>query len=172
MKLNALTSMVAAVAVMTAGLPAAAMEAVTVGKIKIEHIWSRATPKGARVAAGYMRITNTGDTADVLVAGTHPTAGRVEIHTMAMSNGVMRMRKLENGLEIPPGAAIELKPGGYHVMFLQIGKGHVEGETVAGSLTFKQAGTVDVTYQVRGMAAGMKHGGHGKTMDHGSHKTH
>ena len=63
-----------------------------------------------------MKITNTGTTPDRLVGGATEVAKRFEIHEMSMDGGVMKMRELANGLEIPPGATVELKPGSYHLM--------------------------------------------------------
>src|SRR5262249_16359064 len=79
----------------------------TVGSLKINHPWSRATPKGASVAGGYMKITNNGATPDRLTGGTTEAAKKFEIHEMSMDGGVMKMRELPNGIEIPPGATVE-----------------------------------------------------------------
>jgi copper(I)-binding protein len=87
-----------------------------VGDIVIEAPWVRATPQGAQVAGGYMKITNTGKETDRLIGGTLDQARRFEVHEMTMDNGVAKMRPLTNGLEIKPGTTVELKPGGYHVM--------------------------------------------------------
>jgi copper(I)-binding protein len=89
-----------------------------VGNLVVEAPWVRATPQGAQVAGGYMKITNTGKEADRLIGGTIDHARRFEIHEMTMVDNVMRMRPLPNGLEIKPGETVELKPGGYHIMGL------------------------------------------------------
>ena len=151
-----------ALAVATA-LPALAHD-YRVGSLVIDHPWSRATPAGAGVGAGYMVIRNEGDTADRLVGGSAPFAGRVEIHEMAMQDGVMRMRALQDGLEIPPGGSVTLEPGGYHVMFMQLQEPLVEGEDRPATLEFANAGTVEVEFAVEGMAAGgMNHHHNGAT---------
>ncbi len=90
------------------------------GALTIEAPWARATPGGAQVAGGFMKITNTGSEPDRLVGGTVPFAGRFEVHEMTMDGGVMKMRELSKGLEIKPGETVELKPGGYHVMFMDL----------------------------------------------------
>ena len=90
------------------------------GSIEIQHPWSRATPKGASVAGGYMKLINTGTTPDRLIGGSSEIAGKFEIHEMSMDNGVMKMRPLANGVEIKPGETVEFKPGGYHLMFVGI----------------------------------------------------
>jgi copper(I)-binding protein len=120
----------------------------TVGNLKIIHPWARATPKGASVGGGYMSITNTGSTADRLVGGSSPIAGRLEVHEMSMDNGVMRMRPVKGGLEIKPGETVELKPGSFHIMMLDLKEPIKQGEPVKGTLTFEKAGSVDVEYAV------------------------
>lgn len=130
---------------------------VKVGPITIEAPWFRATPKGAKVAGGYMRITNSGPEPDRLLGGTLDVANRVEIHEMAMEGAVMRMRPLTGGLEIRPGETIALAPGGYHVMGLDLRGGLVEGQVVQGTLQFQKAGIVKVEYVVRPIGAGPMH---------------
>src|SRR5262249_12498553 len=107
------------------------------GSLVINHPWSRATPKGAAVAAGYMKITNTGTTPDRLSGGSAGIANRFEVHEMSMEGGVMKMRELSNGLEIPAGATVELKPGSYHIMMMGLSKQTAKGDRVRGSLTFE-----------------------------------
>ena len=82
-----------------------------VGALQIGHPWSRVTPKGATVAGGYLKITNTGTASDRLVGGSATISGRFEIHEMKVVSGMMQMRPLPNGLEIKPGQTVELKPG-------------------------------------------------------------
>ena len=124
-----------------------------VGNIVVEAPWVRATPAGAKVAAGYMKITNTGKEADRLIGGTIDHAGRFEVHEMTMVDNVMRMRPLPNGLEIKPGETVELKPGGYHIMGLDLQGGYAEGQTVKGTLKFEKAGTVNLEYRVSSVGA-------------------
>lgn len=124
-----------------------------VGALVIEAPWTRATPGGAKVAGGFLRITNTGTTPDRLIGGTFARSGEVQVHEMAMTGGVMTMRELSGGLEIPPGKTVELAPGGYHMMFMNLNAPLKEGDTVTGTLVFEKAGKVDVGYQVRGLGA-------------------
>lgn len=119
-----------------------------VGDLHIVHPWSRATPAGAKVAGGFMKITNTGKTADRLIGGSAELANLFEVHEMAMNNGVMQMRALDKGLEIKPGETVELKPGGYHVMFIDIKKPFEEGQKIKGFLTFERAGKVEVEFKI------------------------
>ncbi len=128
-----------------------------VGNLTISDPWARATPKGAKVAGGFMSITNNGDRTERLIGGSLPGAGRVEIHEMAVVNDVMKMRELPNGLEIKPGETVVLKPGSFHVMFMDLSTTLTSGDTVKGRLRFQNTGPVDVTYQVRKMGA-MRHG--------------
>ncbi len=122
------------------------------GDIAIEHPWSRATATGAPVGAGYATIKNNGATADKLLSATADVAGKVEVHEMTMDNGVMKMRPI-NGLEVPAGKSVELKPGGYHIMFMQLKRPLAVGETVKGVMTFEKAGAVPVEYKVEAMGA-------------------
>lgn len=123
------------------------------GAIKIEAPWLRATAGGAKVAAGYAHITNTGAEPDRLLGGSLPIAAKGEVHEMSMEGGVMKMRPLEGGLPIGPGQTVELKPGGLHVMFMGLTGGLKEGEGVKGTLVFEKAGTVEVLFQVGGIGA-------------------
>ncbi len=131
------------------------------GALTIEQPWARATPGGAAVGGGYVRVTNTGTAPDRLIGGSFPGASRVEVHEMRLEGDVMRMKPVEGGLEIKPGATVELKPGSYHLMFMDLKEPLKEGQTIKGSLVFEKAGTVDVEYVVRSM------GGHGAApMEH------
>lgn len=124
-----------------------------IGPLLIEAPWTRATPGGAKVAGGFMRITNTGAEPDRLVGGSFPLAGRFEVHEMAVTNGVMTMRELAAGLEIAPGRTVELKPGGYHVMFMDLREPVRAGAPIRGTLVFARAGTVEIEYQVAPVGA-------------------
>lgn len=136
------------------------------GSLEIKHPWSRATPKGATIAGGYLKIINTGTTPDRLVGGSTEVAGKFEIHEMSMDNGVMKMRMLANGIEIKPGQTVEFKPGSYHLMFVGIKEPLEKGKRVKGTLEFEKAGKVDVEYAVEaigGTPKGEQTGEH----DHG-----
>jgi copper(I)-binding protein len=127
------------------------------GSLIITHPWTRATPKGAAVAGGYVKITNTGSTSDRLTGGSADVSLKFEVHEMSMDAGVMKMRELKDGLEIPPGATVELKPGSYHIMMMNLSHPLAKGDTVKASLTFEKAGKVDVEFAVEalgGMPAG------------------
>lgn len=130
-----------------------------VGDLEIEHPWSRATPQGAKVAVGYLTVRNAAATPDRLVSATAEIAGKTELHEMAVdANGVMTMRPLPDGLEIPAGGETAFKPGGAHIMFMDLKRPVKEGDTFKGTLTFDKAGTVDVEFSVD--AIGGKAQGH------------
>lgn len=126
----------------------------TAGSLTIDQAWSRATPGGAKVGGGYLRITNNGTEADRLVGGSFSAAERVEVHEMAMEGEIMRMKQISGGLEIKPGATVELKPGAEHLMFMDLKEPLKPGQIVKGTLVFEKAGTVDVEFTVRGMGDG------------------
>ena len=126
------------------------------GSIEISGPWSRATPAGAKVAAGYLTLKNEGSEADRLVAVTGEISEKAEIHEMAVdASGVMTMR------ELPAGGTVELKPGSFHLMFMPLGQQLKEGERFKGSLTFEKAGKVDVEFTVEAMGKTSGHSTHG-----------
>ena len=139
---------------------AAAATTVKAGDLTIETPWLRATPNGAKVAGGYVRITNTGRAPDTLTGATVPFAKSSDIHSMSMEGGVMKMAPVTGGLTIKPGETVELKPGGYHLMFEDLTGAPKAGETVAGTLTFQRAGAVPVTFTVAPIGAGAPGGQH------------
>lgn len=145
-------TLVAAAALAGGAVAQTPAQQVKAGDLVIEAPWTRATPGGAKVGGGYVKITNTGKTADKLVGGSIPAAGTVEVHEMATVNNVMQMRRIE-GLEIKPGQSVELKPGGYHLMFMQLKEGLKAGETLKGTLVFEKAGTVSVEFFVAPIGA-------------------
>jgi periplasmic copper chaperone A len=123
------------------------------GDLIIDHPWSRATPAGAKVAAGYMTIVNKGTTADRLIGGSTPAAGRIEVHETAMKDGVATMRPVSGGLAIEPGKTVTLAPGGYHLMLQDLKAPLEKGDKVTATLEFEKAGKVDVTLDVQAVGA-------------------
>jgi periplasmic copper chaperone A len=124
-----------------------------VGALEIDNPWSRATPKGARTAAGYLVIKNTGSTTDHLVGGALAGTASAQVHETVKDGGVMKMRAVSGGLEIKPGETVELKPGSFHLMFTDLKAPLVKGQTVKGTLSFEHAGKVDVEFSIEGMGA-------------------
>ena len=129
-----------------------------VGSLHIVHPWTRATPKGATVGGGFLKITNNGTESDRLIGGSSPISARFEVHEMSMDNGVMRMRQLKDGLVIKPGETVELKPGSLHLMFVDLKEPIKEGDRLKGTLEFEKAGKVEVDYVA--VAVGASPGGH------------
>lgn len=123
---------------------AAMTDTVTVGPLTITGFWTRATPPGAPTAGGYLTVTNGGSEADRLIAVSTPSAGRGEVHEMSVVNNQMTMRQVEGGIEIPAGGSVTLKPGGFHLMFIDLKEPIVEGTTVPVTVTFAKAGTVEL----------------------------
>lgn len=126
--------------------------AVKAGDLEFQGGWARAMLPGQPTGGAYLTITNGGAEADRLVAATSPAAGRVEIHTMSMKDNVMVMRPVEGRLEIPAGGSLELKPGGEHLMFMQVTTPFKEGGTVPVTLEFEKAGKIDLTLPVKAKA--------------------
>src|SRR6266545_1863125 len=133
-------------------VPARAEE-VKAGDLVISQVWSRATPKGAKIAGGYLTIENKGTAPDRLVGGSGDIAGKVEIHEMAMNNGVMTMRPLDKGLAIDPGKTVKLAPGGYHLMLMDLKQPFKQGDKVPVTLEFEKAGKVALSLDVQGVGA-------------------
>lgn len=129
-----------------------------VGSVEIEHAYTRATVPGQMAAGGFMKIENKGK-ADQLISASSPVAGEVQLHEMAMEGNVMKMRQVKD-IPVPAGGAVELKPGGLHLMFMNIKAPLAAGETVPVKLKFAKAGEVEVKMPVNAMGAhgsGMKH---------------
>ncbi|WP_082473194.1 DUF1775 domain-containing protein [Methylobacterium sp. Leaf85] len=123
------------------------------GDLNIDTPWMRATPGGATVAGGYVRISNTGKLADKLISASIPIAASGSIHSMTMDGGVMKMAVVEGGLLLKPGETVELKPGSYHLMFEGLKASPKVGEPILGNLVFERAGTVPVTFAVAPIGA-------------------
>mgnify|MGYP001080341539 FL=1 len=115
-----------------------------VGDIVINHPWTRATSPAAKVGGGYFDAVNNSAVDDRLVGASSPAASRVEIHRMEMNDGIMKIRPVPDGMEIAAGGKIELAPGGYHLMLIDLVKPIKEGDMVPVTLQFEKAGYVDV----------------------------
>ncbi|MGE0283540.1 MAG: copper chaperone PCu(A)C [Rhizobiaceae bacterium] len=135
------------------------------GELQIKHPWSRATVPAAKVGGGYFTVVNPTDAPDRLISATVEVAQKVEIHQMDMKDGVMTMRAVDGGLDVPAKGELALQPGkeggGYHLMFMGLKKPLVEGEKIPGTLTFEKAGTVSVEFAVEGKCEAAQ--------DHSSH---
>jgi len=158
--------LLAAILSLTGG--AAAAETFTVGSIEIDNPWARATPKGASVGGTYMAITNKGPEADRLIGASSPAASKLEVHQMAVDNGVMSMRPVQGGLEIKPGQTVVLKPESLHLMMIGLKHPLAQGERVKATLDFAKAGKLDLEYVVESMGARGPGGAAPAGMDHGA----
>lgn len=143
----------AAAALLVSAFAAAAQD-YHVGGMEIVQPWARATPRGATVTAGYMRITNLGEKSDRLLGGRSAVAGSFEIQEMTFADNVMRLRTLARGLEIKPGQTLDLKPGSsYHFIFAGLAQPLAPGDRVKATLVFEQAGAVEIEYSVQPIGA-------------------
>ena len=131
----------------------ACAEEVKAGDLVITQAWSRATPGGAKIGSGYLTIENKGAAPDRLTGVSADVAGKVEVHEMAMNNGVMTMRPLDGGLTIDPGKTVKLAPGGYHLMMFDLKAPLKQGDKVPVTLEFEKAGKVTVTLDVESIGA-------------------
>jgi len=140
-----------------ATMPSAFAHEIKVGNLVISHPWSRKSPMGADVSAGFMKITNTGTEDDKLISATADIAPMVQIHEMKMEGDVMKMQEVPGGLVIPAGKTVELKPKSYHIMFMNVAKQPEVDTEFKGTLTFEKAGKVDIDYEVVDANATMDH---------------
>lgn len=119
-------------------------------QVAIEKPWARATAPGASVAGGYLVIRNQDLAADRLVGASSPASAKVELHVHINDNGVMKMREVR-GYDVPAKGTFELKPGGAHLMFMDIKRPFKEGEKLPVKLKFEKAGDVNAEFLVGGM---------------------
>ncbi|MNS92928.1 hypothetical protein D3C72_1270760 [compost metagenome] len=133
------------------------MDVVKGGSLEVSGGTTKAMLPGQPVGGGYVSIKNTGDSDDKLVGVESSAAGRAEIHEMAMVNDVMKMRKLDDGIVIPAGQTVELKPGGLHMMFFDVKKPFAEGDKVPVTLIFEKAGKVDIVLSAGAAKGGSDH---------------
>lgn len=149
---------VAGAALLVAGLAAGCSAGGGYASVSVTEPWARASSAMASAGAAYMAIQNTGSEVDALVGAASPVAEAVEIHeTVAMEEpaasdgmggGMVGMQPIAR-LEIPAGGTVELKPGTYHVMLIDLKQELKVGETIEITLTFEKAGEVKVTAEVR-----------------------
>ncbi|HLX81391.1 MAG TPA: copper chaperone PCu(A)C [Burkholderiales bacterium] len=123
-------------------------------QVQIEKPWARATAPGATIAGGYMVIRNQGAARDRLLSASSPASAKVELHVTSDDNGVMKMREVP-GYDVPAKGSFELKPGGAHMMFMDIKRPFKEGERIPVTLKFEKAGEVKTEFPVGGMGSAM-----------------
>lgn len=143
------------------------------GGITVAHPWARATPGGATVGAAYVEIKAKDGAPDVLVSASSPLAGRVELHTHSMDDGVMKMRRIDK-LPIAGGTAAVLKPSGDHIMLFDLKEPLKEGAILPITLVFEKAGEVNIEATIEPPGAKGPHGldhqpGHDGDSGHDKH---
>ena len=133
--------------------------------VTITNAWARATVQGQKATGAFMTLTAKNNAK--LVGVSSPVAGVAEIHEMKVEKDVMKMAALPNGLDLPAGKAVELKPGGYHVMLMDLKAPLTKDSTVPVTLTFQDAKGVKSNLELKvqvGMQAPLMQ--HPKQMDH------
>ncbi len=123
------------------------------GSLSIKHPWSRETSAGQSVGGGFMVVTNTSAKPDKLVSATTTVATEVQLHTMSMDGGIMRMRQVNDGIDVPAKGTLELKPGGYHLMFMGLKRPLKKDERFPVTLKFQNAGTLKVLFAVQAVGS-------------------
>ena len=120
-------------------------------QVNVEKPWTRATPPGAKVGAGFMQLRNAG-AADRVVGASSPVAGRVEMHVTMREGDVMKMREV-TAFEVPAGGTFELKPGGAHLMLMDLKRPLKKGEKVPLTLKLEKGGELKLELTVEEMGA-------------------
>lgn len=137
------------------------------GEITINNPWSRPTPPGATIGVGYMAITNNGDSDVTLTSAVTPRAKNVSIHESSMKDGITSMRSLKQGLAIPAGETVELKPHSYHLMLEKLDMPLKEGESIPLTVNFTGTDAMTIELSVEPMDGDMQMNEQG--MDHSGH---
>ena len=115
--------------------------------VEVKNAWARATVQGQRATGAFMQIT--APAASTLVSVSTPVAGVAEVHEMKMDGDVMRMRPLPKGLELPAGKAVQLKPGGYHLMLMDLKLPLQKDTTIPITLTLRDSKGVQSSQDLR-----------------------
>jgi copper(I)-binding protein len=126
--------------------------------VTVTDAWARATVQGQKASGAFMKITAKNSTK--LIGVSSPAAGVVEVHEMKMDKDVMRMAALPNGLDLPAGQVVELKPGSYHVMLMDLKAPLAKDSTVPMTLTFQDAKGVTSSLAVQVVVGTHSHGDH------------
>lgn len=139
--------------------PAAKAQPATAG-MTLEQAWARAVPPNAPVAGGYLRLRNDSGSHDRLLQVRSAAATRVEIHEVRHEDGMARMRQLPDGLPVAAGDTLEMRPGGYHLMFIGPGDAFSEGNRIPATLVFERAGEVAAEFEVQPVGSAGPDPGH------------
>lgn len=156
-----LSSLPLALLRMGAGLLSLTLAAAALAEVRVDEPWVRATVDGQQASGAFMTLTST--RAAKLVAVRSPVAGIAEIHEMTLENNVMRMRAID-ALELPAGAPVVLRPGGYHLMLLELKAPLQVGKDVPLTLTVENADGTRESIEVQAAVHPLTTGGHGRRM--------
>ncbi len=153
-------------------LAATVLNAAARDAVEVDNAWARATVKGQMATGAFMTLTATHGAK--LVAVSSPVAGVAQVHEMKMEAGVMKMNEVKGGLNLPAGKAVALKPGGYHVMLMDLKAPLTVGSNLPLTLVFKDAKGVQSTLDLKvpvviTTPTGAAHEAHEAPMDHGAH---
>jgi len=121
-------------------------------QVSVEQPWSRATPPGAKIGVGFMQLKNAGAAAERVIGAWSPVAGRVEMHVTTREGDVMRMRQVES-FDVPAGGSFDLKPGGAHLMLVDLHRPFKQGEKVPLTLKLEKGGELKVELTVEALGA-------------------
>ena len=119
------------------------------GQLTIDHPYLVLPMPGMKSASGYLIIKNKGNKSDVLYEIETLFSEKVELHEMSMEGNIMKMKKINDGIEIPPRKEVILKPGGLHIMFKNLNKNLVVGEKEKAILKFKKTGKIIVNFEIQ-----------------------
>ena len=136
-----------AVLLLAGAITASHAQTTSTSGITVENAWARATPGNVKTGAVYMTVLDRGAATDRLVGVSSPVAARAELHSMSNDGGVMKMQHVD-AVPVAPGTPTELKPGGYHIMLMELKHPLKEGDSVPMTLRFEKAGSVEVMAKV------------------------
>lgn len=134
------------------------------GKLRIEDPYARATVPAQKAGGAFVKIKNTG-AADKLIAVSSPVAKEMQLHTMSMEGNVMKMREVK-AIDIPANGTVELQPGGFHLMLIDLKSQLKAGDQIPVKLKFEKAGELEVKFQVKDMRPAHGQPGHDHSKDH------
>ena len=156
------------IAIITSAFVAAALSTSALAQpVDIKDAWARSTVQGQKASGAFMKLT--AKEGSKLVGASSPVAGVVEVHEMKMDGNVMQMRAVQGGLDLPAGKAVELKPGGYHVMLMDLKTPLAKDTTIALTLVFKDAKGVETKTELKVPVSATPPSGT-MPMDHSQHK--
>jgi len=136
--------------------------------VDVQNAWARATVQGQKATGAFMTLKASTDAK--LVSVSSPVAGVAEVHEMKMEGDVMKMRAFAAGLDLPAGKSVELKPGGYHIMLMDLKLPLQKDTTIPLTLTFKDAKGVEIKKELKVAVSQTAPAGSAPAAAHGEHK--